>query len=333
MNNLEILGLKILRKLFHERSFPKYQKGKMSGLVDFRHCQYFDQKGNDYILQRLNEYKGGGFMLSKWGTIELSIAVPTYFSQRHKTLKNYYECIRGLYDLWKKKETDSKLYTNAGVFPNNPTIHHQFGEQALQDCQEIDILGSYIKAEAAISSLMNKATCVNLDAFYAPFMWENPWTQWLKGKRVLVIHPFVESISQQYHQNRERLFKNPNVLPEFKELICIKAVQSIGGNTPTHFKDWFEALNYMKEEIDSKEYDVAIIGCGAYGMSLAAHVKRQGKVALHLAGWTQMLFGVYGKRWTEHQTKYSKYINEYWIRPNQKEAVKNMGLVEDGCYW
>lgn len=332
MNNLEILGLKILRKLFHERSFPKNQKGKMSGLVDFRRCQYFDQKGNDYILQRLNEYKGGGLMLSKWGTTELSIAVPTYFSYRHKTLKNYYECIRGFYDLWERENAGYNLYSLSGVFPNDTKIHHQFGEQALQDCQEIDILGSYIKAEAAISNLMSKATCVNLDAFYAPFMWENPWTQWLKGKRVLVVHPFVESISQQYYQNREKLFKNPDVLPEFKELICIKAVQSIGGTT-TIFKDWFEALNYMKKEIDKKEYDVAIIGCGAYGMSLAAHVKRQGKVALHLAGWTQMLFGVYGKRWTEHQTKYSKYINEYWIRPNQKEAVKNMGLVEDGCYW
>lgn len=334
MNNLEILSLKILRKLFRERNFSKKNKrGDMEGDVDFRRCQYFDQKGNDYILQRLNEYKGGGLMLSKWGTLELATAVSTYFSFNKKTLRDYISCIRGLYELWPSDSINHALYTNAGVFPDTLEIKHRFGMQALEDCRQIDILASYIKAEKVIESLMANATNVNLDAFYAPFMWERPWTKWLEGKRVLVIHPFIESISSQYHQNREKLFTNPDVLPQFKELICFKAVQSIGGNHPSQFKDWFEALNYMKQEINKINYDVAIIGCGAYGMSLAAHIKRQGKVALHLAGWTQMLFGVYGKRWTDHQPKYSTFINQYWIRPNQNETVANIKSIEDGCYW
>ena len=89
----------------------------------------------------------------------------------------------------------------------------------------------------------------------------------------------------------------------------------------------------MEQEIDKREYDVAIIGCGAYGMSLAAHVKRQGKVALHLAGWTQMLFGVYGERWVSQQCEYRDVINEYWIRPNQSEFIRNAKKIENGCYW
>lgn len=224
------------------------------------------------------------------------------------------------------------LYNNAGVFPNTAVMADRFGQQALIDCQQIDILGSYIFNESYLYSLMSNVTKVNLDAFYAPWLFNNPWTKWLKGKKVLVVHPFAESISSQYHNRRDFLFDNPDVLPEFESLTCIKAVQTQAGET-SKFTDWFEALDYMKEQIDSCDYEVAIIGCGAYGMSLAAHVKRQGKIALHLAGWTQMLFGVYGERWVKHQPQYARVINKYWIRPNDNETPKNAKSVEGACYW
>ena len=143
-----------------------------------------------------------------------------------------------------------------------------------------------------------------------------PLDEMAKRKESIVCSSVVESISFQYHNNRERLFDNPEVLPEFVSLVCIKAVQTQAGEK-CQFRDWFEALEYMKGQIDECDYDVAIIGCGAYGMSLAAHVKLQGKVAIHLAGWTQMLFGVYGERWVSQQSKYSSVINQYWIRPKR----------------
>ena len=46
-----------------------------------------------------------------------------------------------------------------------------------------------------------------------------------------------------------------------------------------------------------------------------------------------MLFGVYGERWVSQQPKYSSVINEYWIRPNDNERIKNGSMVENGCYW
>ena len=207
-----------------------------------------------------------------------------------------------------------------------------FVKLALEDCKLIDVLASYIDKETYLKEELKSCKRVNLNAFYAPFFWKNPWTKELEGKRVLVVHPFVESIASQYHNRRELLFKDPNVLPEFKELICIKAVQSLGGEK-VPFKDWFEALDFMKAEIDKCDYDIAIIGCGAYGMSLAAHVKLCGKIGIHLAGWTQMLFGVYGNRWIKAQPEYSKFINEYWVRPNANEQIKNGNKVENGCYW
>ena len=90
---------------------------------------------------------------------------------------------------------------------------------------------------------------------------------------------------------------------------------------------------YMKQEIDSVEYDVALIGCGAYGMSLGAHVKRKGKIAIHLAGWTQFLFGIYGNRWIYQRKEFKQFINDYWVRPMDDERPPNAFLVENGCYW
>lgn len=331
INIVTIFLIKVIRKVIHLNN-KNSSKQADSPLIYEGYCDKKDQVGNEAILKILNSYNGGGLMISKWGTIELGQALATYLAlKRRLNIKDIVKMVKGELPIPSIKGNYA-LYNNAGVFPLSPKIAKKFGEQALYDCQQIDILGSYIKHESYLFPLMPNATKVNLDAFYAPWLFKNPWTKWLKGKKVLVIHPFVESISCQYHNNRTRLFDNPDVLPEFESLVCIKAIQTQAGEK-CQFGDWFEALDYMKGQIDECDYDVAIIGCGAYGMSLAAHVKRQGKIAIHLAGWTQMLFGVYGERWVSQQSKYSSVINQYWIRPNKNENVKNGGKIEGGCYW
>lgn len=51
----------------------------------------------------------------------------------------------------------------------------------------------------------------------------------------------------------------------------------------------------MQDEISKEDYDICLIGCGAYGFSLAAYVKRCGKQAIHMGGALQLLFGIKGK--------------------------------------
>ena len=332
INSQTIFLLKGIRKV---ASLFKIQK--KSSLHDYswiceEYCDKKNQEGNDAILNLLNAYKGGGFMLSKWGTYELSQVITTLFHIKGITLNELVDFFKYKIGLTDESSAIKPLHSNAGVFPMTKEMGKRFALQALEDCKLIDVLGSYIQQESVLKDVITPKLRVNLDAFYAPWLFTNPWTKWLRGKKVLVVHPFVESISHQYNNNRARLFDNPDVLPEFESLICIKAVQTQAGEK-CQFTDWFEALDYMKGQIDECDYDVAIIGCGAYGMSLAAHVKRQGKVALHLAGWTQMLFGVYGERWVSQQSNYSSVINKYWIRPNKSENVKNGGKIESGCYW
>jgi len=53
-----------------------------------------------------------------------------------------------------------------------------------------------------------------------------------------------------------------------------------------------------------------------------------------LAGATQLLFGIKGKRWEEFIVwPYANLFNEHWVRPGIKEKPKNANIVEDACYW
>jgi hypothetical protein len=93
----------------------------------------------------------------------------------------------------------------------------------------------------------------------------------------------------------------------------------------------------MKSEINKQDYDVCLIGCGAYGFPLAAHVKRMGKKAIHMGGSLQLLFGIKGKRWENSNYNpiynYSKLMNEHWVYPGEEEKPQNAASVEGGCYW
>ena len=167
-----------------------------------------------------------------------------------------------------------------------------------------------------------------LDSFFSQ---QHPWTYSLKGKKILVVHPFSETIESQYKNKKKKLFKNSEVLPEFASLQTIKAVQSIAGN-PVGFDTWFDALDWMKSEIDKKDFDIALLGCGAYALPLAAHIKRMGKKAVHMGGVLQFLFGITCKRYEEND-EFKPYINEYFVYPDAKDRPKNAFAVEGGCYW
>ena len=44
----------------------------------------------------------------------------------------------------------------------------------------------------------------------------------------------------------------------------------------TGYASWFDALAAMEREMDAADYDVAIVGAGAYGLPLAAHARDTG---------------------------------------------------------
>lgn len=229
-----------------------------------------------------------------------------------------------------KNRIFSNMEILSGFFPSNEASIRAFSKLMISDMKLLDILGSWRIEEVLLKKYFPIAIRIELSEL-EPYFNKHPWTEVLENKKILVIHPFNATIEHQYKINRELLFSDKRVLPKFKSLETIKAVQTIAGNDSV-FKDWFEALDFMKKDIDSKDFDIAIIGCGAYGFSLAAHVKRMGKKAIHMGGPTQMLFGIKGKRWVENE-KFETIINDYFVNPTKQDIPNDFNKVEDGCYW
>jgi len=240
---------------------------------------------------------------------------------------NYYLRERRGGARWK----DTQICSNAGFFPADDGLLDEFAQLFLADIGEADFMGVwFIVGEDRIA----REYCPDAELMpprsLEPYYHSEPWSRALGGRRVLVIHPFAESIREQYEAKRERLFRDPNVLPLF-ELRTVKAVQSIAGE-PTGFSNWFDALDSMKTQMDAIDYDVLIVGAGAYGLPLAAHAKRSGRQAIHMGGATQILFGIKGRRWDEHEV-ISKLYNDAWVRPKASEVPLGAATVEGGCYW
>lgn len=230
-----------------------------------------------------------------------------------------------------KSRTYYNIQNASGFFPVTYQNLKRFYYRYKTDVKEIDLLVSWRVEEFFFSDWIKKKRKVrksSMDTFYVQ---KYPWTAALENQKILVIHPFAETIERQYYQHREKLYDNSLILPSFSKLETIKAMQSLAGN-PIGFDTWFDALDWMKSEIDKKDFDIALIGCGAYGLPLAAHVKRMGKKAVHMGGILQFLFGIKGKRYVDNPET-AQYINEYFVSPSEAEKPRLADNVEGGCYW
>lgn len=238
---------------------------------------------------------------------------------------------------WWNRQGQEQMRTCSGFFPVDEDSLFAFADLMDRDLAELDLLASWRPEERFLDlSGIPKIPLVYMEPFWS----ERPWTRLLEGKKVLVVHPFAEAIEAQYAR-RELLFRRPDILPLFA-LRTVRAVQSLGGGDGT-YSDWFSALDAMKRQMDAVDYDIALIGCGAYGFPLAAHAKRTGHQAVHLGGSLQLLFGIKGARWEDPRYGvkewglpegfYPALFNGNWIRPGEADRPAVADQVENACYW
>ena len=241
-----------------------------------------------------------------------------------------------LYEYWKKQILGGKysvkylnqICTLSGFFPNNLEKIYEWAKLETEACSDLDLLGcmNFVGEEWVYKTFCSHANLMPAGGLSSA---SKGWAWCLEGKKVLVIHPFTDTIQKQYKNNREKIFPGTNALPLF-DLKCIKAVQTIADATDSRFTDWFEALDYMTEEALRQDFDIALLGCGAYGFPLASRIKKMGKTAIHMGGSLQTLFGIKGSRWNKNN---NNMFNEFWVYPSPEETPEGFEKVEGGCYW
>jgi len=273
--------------------------------------------GNSILTKQLNSSLP--YMSARFGSNELLI-----FSEAILLKKKIIDHVR--------IDRFIKSCLGCGLFPISEKTFIRFADEMILATQNCDMMGVWynIFEEYSCKKYLTEKSILTHRSIFDFWIYEEPFTVALKGKKVLVIHPLSELIQSQY-KKRKLLFKNPKVLPDFN-LKTLKAVQTIAGEEDVRFADWFEALDYMFNEAMKIDFDIAILGCGAYGFPLAAKLKRAGKIAIHMGGVTQILFGIKGARWDSHPEA-NKLYNEHWVRPADRDRPSNFEKVEDGCYW
>ena len=269
-------------------------------------------------------------MITRFGTSELHIIL-NYLSRNKPLYTKLRDYLLGYYpEFWWGKYAKNDIYQNSGFFSNDEDNLEKFAQLYLRAIPNIDILLTWLVGEKHLKQHFNhkflKTYLYDCEPYFET---DFPWTQALENKKVLVIHPFEESIKFQY-QKRRLLFTDQRVLPDF-ELSTIKSLQTIKGNQ-IFFDNWFEALEQMKEKIDEKDFDIALIAAGAYGLPLSAHVKSLGKKGVHLGGFLQQMFGIRGRRW-DGCAFHSPFVNEHWKYPYESEYPKSYEKLDRGSYW
>ena len=328
MNQILIFALKALNKIYFKAFYRQ--------AVVLNESEQNPDVVSNIIYAKLTE--NSPCMIARLGSTELSTMV-NYLGVKEAN-KNIFQYVKNQsLAWWWNKDMIDQMQRWSGFFPPTQDKVEQFCELMLEDLKELDVLGSWLADEKYfIDGIhINKVHLRLLEPFWSA----KPWTRALKGKKVLVIHPFAETIMQQYDK-RAVLFENKDVLPDFASLTVIKAVQTLGKSSD-EFADWFEALESMKLQLNTADFDVCLIGAGAYGFPLAAHIKRLGKKAVHLGGALQLLFGIKGRRWEDPNYgvdewgitygSYSGLMNEYWVKPQTDEKPDTAQQVEGACYW
>lgn len=217
--------------------------------------------------------------------------------------------------------TFAKTYV-AAVNASDGGVVAVFGGAGASGAREAEVLRAVAPRATFVG---NRA----LEPFYFP---ETPWSAVLRGRRVLVVHPFADTIAAQYakHVSGARVWPG-DVLPPM-DLVLLKSVVSLGTGRPPH-ATWAESLALMKTQIDAAlPFDVALLGCGAYGLPLAHHVLDRGATAIYVGGALQLLFGIQGTRWATRSFFQSR-TNEHWVWPHANETPPGASAVEGAAYW
>ena len=283
----------------------------------YRNTILSKDKANEKLKEMI--LSGNPFFVGRVGSTELeTICNYKYFIDReHNPNIPYTNNITNMLCDW------------CGFFPPDHKLMDEFCQMYLAEIKTADMLWCMWESRYENKLLYECCPETELtlyDETGFPYDIKEPWTMALKDKKVLVIHPFEQSIRENY-KIKDKLFTNKNFMPDF-ELYTLKAVQTLADNKSVPFKNWFEALESMKQKMQEIDFDVALIGAGAYGFPLGAYAKKLGKQALHIGGMLQLYFGIRGNYYDSFQ-----YHNEYWTRPLEEEKPKGFKKVEAGRYW
>jgi len=231
-----------------------------------------------------------------------------------------------------------RLYDCSGVFPVRKDVFYRWAEEYRKSLAALDVVAQWQPGntfEGILESKIIQSFCPN--AFRAGTSLlriltpKAPWLDQLAGMKWLIVHPFEKTIRSQLPQLCKQGVFSESVKKDLEnrsyDARIIPCPQFAYMVPPVH-RDWFQTLDEIKLAMAKLDFDILLVGAGAWSLPLAAHAKSLGRKAIHLGGALQLLFGIKGGRF-DTQGVY----NENWIRPLPEEIPTHFFKMENGAYW
>jgi hypothetical protein len=278
------------------------------------------QKDNLYIKEIIQENKP--FFIGRIAGCELKVA---YCFQQG----NLFDVVDEL----------KELENNAGIFTKDNISLKEYTKRLIESYDHCTVIAEWEQNGKVFShtgsgqEYISKRTLMipKIDArALEPYYFKDNWMTELKGKRVLIVHPFSKTFQKQLI-NLKKIFPNKSWFEEC-EIQFIEPPLTLAGNHQN--KDWQEHLTPFLESLRAiKDFDIALVAAGGYGMLISDYIFREmNKSVMYIGGALQLFFGVIGKRWFDNKD-ILKLVNDDWIRPNKNDKPENFTNVEKGCYW
>ena len=276
------------------------------------------------------------FLAARMGNSEQEAAF--YFHEQgataHALKRGQLENNAGVY--WTKSDRglsrDEMLAVYAAEFVRAMSLSDFIGTYSTPpedrtDAFEAALVTRYCLPRAACSPVKPRV----LEPRFADVYHYEPWSAALEGKTVLIIHPFEESIRSQYARRRQ-VWPDARMLPDFAELKTVKVPISAVGRHP--HRDFLETLEVLQQAVEAAQpFDVALMGCGGYGLPLAAYIRGNlSRSAIYVGGGLQLMFGITGSRWLGRPDM-KPLVNEFWVRPSASETPVNAIQFERASYF
>lgn len=243
------------------------------------------------------------------------------------TLDNHERIVLGLAKTY-KDEVRAIMKERAGFYPTKDEHLEEYCSIYAKRSPLADILGVEGLPMEEYFAKEYYPNCLYINKFsFEPLL--GLWSPALQGKKVLVVSPFADDILLQYGRKEKIFPTSPDLLPEM-ELHVLQAPMTMGEETDYRFPSFMRSLEEMQDQIRKTDFEIALVGAGAYGSLLSLFIKSIGRSVIETGGATQTLFGLTGKRY-EAEPYVAKFINDSWIRPARKP--KGYEKVDDGAYW
>jgi hypothetical protein len=234
------------------------------------------------------------------------------------------------------------LEQNAGMYTKNDASVHEYVAQLVKTYDHCTVIAEWEKTGSVFAfhgmgqELITKRTphIPKISALaLEPYYCQDSWMSSLRGKRILIIHPFVDTIQKQI-KKLALLFPGRSWFEDC-EITCLSPPLTLAGNHQG--KDWQEHYTTFVREVEqvvkAKSFDLALVAAGGYGMLVSDFLFTELHLSvMYVGGALQLFFGIIGKRWFDNK-RILELVNDEWVRPGKVDKPTNCTRVEKGCYW